>query len=739
MQSTVSLSQIHVGSEQHWALRKTVVLVMYEKTAAKIAPKAMKVSEGTTRLSCQTPHIQTAVPNAVWGFDPLELLARTVFPNHDHEKLLRVSKAARMASESQSPFYSNYDTYPYLRNSAGIDKQSKNTHFEIPSSGGRQTPSSWSVSGTIGVCHNSEGSTNVKTVKSTPEWSRQMGLSPSPPPIVKKVYLMENLPSQDKCCKLPNDSQMLKSLVVTNGSRHGNKVSPVRIDGVPQNLHQHHRPTSAQSGGVRPTSRSSVQQMTPVIVSELSPTQQLNIVQLARSAAALIIQSCYRGWSIRRKYLLVAHARLSIISHSEATKELQDLPGVDDFTEQEMLWARYLRYCSYFDKRQIIHPEYSQFCAAYIQSIWRRFVVRRAWCEVRTMTDEKLIELHSRHIYDGFDMHASHERVTQRTKSLRLKYKEYGDATIEHGDPKQLLKFINPKEAQYVEDGVGAHIRFRLGGEVSKHCYYVSTHSRQSSTISVIIASPVKRPFHHVKTVRHQDILRRRKERKMNWMRHMYHQGVQILHPVANKNECNKSSMAHALDPDLLHPTDLNARVETSTKIPTSPHTINTYMGIDHLHNLGDLNDEVDIDRIVNELDCEHPDFLIKWTRALDFESYQENWTMLATTQARRKRVSSNSALKAHVYQESLSMPFIDQPQQEMPSHVLTQEEIPHIHFGDSIDRKRPTNKTSKFQPLPPLPSRETQRQRPGSGSSQGSDRSVKDMLLSDHDILKEF
>ncbi|KAH9268250.1 hypothetical protein BASA84_000314 [Batrachochytrium salamandrivorans] len=789
MQSTVSLSQIHVGSEQHWALRKTVVLVMYEKTAAKIAPKAMKVSEGATRLSCQTPHIQTAVPNAVWGFDPLELLARTVFPNHDHEKLLRVSKAARMASESQSPFYSNYDTYPYLRlavknlpldllndvkpyrisqsnhnpihnttnlqNSAGIDKQSKNTHFEIPSSGGRQTPSSWSVSGTIGICHNSEGSTNVKTVKSTPEWSRQMGLSPSPPPIVKKVYLMENLPSQDKCCKLPNDSQMLKSLVVTNGSRHGNKVSPVRIDGVPQNLHQHHRPTSAQSGGVRPTSRSSVQQMTPVIVSELSPTQQLNIVQLARSAAALIIQSCYRGWSIRRKYLLVAHARLSIISHSEATKELQDLPGVDDFTEQEMLWARYLRYCSYFDKRQIIHPEYSQFCAAYIQSIWRRFVVRRAWCEVRTMIDRRKInratlEAHIRRIRyarkpragdPAYEISAIKiQRIWRRYYNIRI-YSFYRDLIkySEHGDPKQLLKFINPKEAQYVEDGVGAHIRFRLGGEVSKHCYYVSTHSRQSSTISVIIASPVKRPFHHVKTVRHQDILRRRKERKMNWMRHMYHQGVQILHPVANKNECNKSSMAHALDPDLLHPTDLNARVETSTKIPTSPHTINTYMGIDHLHNLGDLNDEVDIDRIVNELDCEHPDFLIKWTRALDFESYQENWTMLATTQARRKRVSSNSALKAHVYQESLSMPFIDQPQQEMPSHVLTQEEIPHIHFGDSIDRKRPTNKTSKFQPLPPLPSRETQRQRPGSGSSQGSDRSVKDMLLSDHDILKEF
>ncbi|KAH6578467.1 hypothetical protein BASA61_000225 [Batrachochytrium salamandrivorans] len=852
MQSTVSLSQIHVGSEQHWALRKTVVLVMYEKTAAKIAPKAMKVSEGTTRLSCQTPHIQTAVPNAVWGFDPLELLARTVFPNHDHEKLLRVSKAARMASESQSPFYSNYDTYPYLRlavknlpldllndvkpyrisqsnhnpihnttnlqNSAGIDKQSKNTHFEIPSSGGRQTPSSWSVSGTIGVCHNSEGSTNVKTVKSTPEWSRQMGLSPSPPPIVKKVYLMENLPSQDKCCKLPNDSQMLKSLVVTNGSRHGNKVSPVRIDGVPQNLHQHHRPTSAQSGGVRPTSRSSVQQMTPVIVSELSPTQQLNIVQLARSAAALIIQSCYRGWSIRRKYLLVAHARLSIISHSEATKELQDLPGVDDFTEQEMLWARYLRYCSYFDKRQIIHPEYSQFCAAYIQSIWRRFVVRRAWCEVRTMIDRRKInratlEAHIRRIRyarkpragdPAYEISAIKiQRIWRRYYNIRI-YSFYRDLIkySEHGDPKQLLKFINPKEAQYVEDGVGAHIRFRLGGHTFPPVIYYKVFVHQSiidmnafsprnyteektkqllprqrfnkaytltapcesdtwyhrfennewrpvsettwgnncmHLHSVIIASPVKRPFHHVKTVRHQDILRRRKERKMNWMRHMYHQGVQILHPVANKNECNKSSMAHALDPDLLHPTDLNARVETSTKIPTSPHTINTYMGIDHLHNLGDLNDEVDIDRIVNELDCEHPDFLIKWTRALDFESYQENWTMLATTQARRKRVSSNSALKAHVYQESLSMPFIDQPQQEMPSHVLTQEEIPHIHFGDSIDRKRPTNKTSKFQPLPPLPSRETQRQRPGSGSSQGSDRSVKDMLLSDHDILKEF
>ncbi|KAH9254310.1 heat shock protein 60, mitochondrial [Batrachochytrium salamandrivorans] len=215
--------------------------------------------------------------------------------------------------------------------------------------------------------------------------------------------------------------------------------------------------------------------------------------------------------------------------------------------------------------------------------------------------------------------------ITKVLMAMPLSRIEY--QSCEHGDPKQLLKFINPKEAQYVEDGVGAHIRFRLGGHTFPPVIYYKVFVHQSiidmnafsprnyteektkqllprqrfnkaytltapcesdtwyhrfennewrpvsettwgnncmHLHSVIIASPVKRPFHHVKTVRHQDILRRRKER--------------------------------------------------------------------------DLNDEVDIDRIVNELDCEHPDFLIKWTRALDFESYQENWTMLATTQARRKR-----------------------------------------------------------------------------------------------------
>ncbi len=37
----------------------------------------------------------------------------------------------------------------------------------------------------------------------------------------------------------------------------------------------------------------------------------------------------------------------------------------------------------------------------------------------------------------------------------------------EKGDPFQMLKFINPREAQLIDKSQGLHIRFRLGGVIS--------------------------------------------------------------------------------------------------------------------------------------------------------------------------------------------------------------------------------------------------------------------------------
>ena len=34
----------------------------------------------------------------------------------------------------------------------------------------------------------------------------------------------------------------------------------------------------------------------------------------------------------------------------------------------------------------------------------------------------------------------------------------------ENADPKQLMRYINPKEAQLMDGAHGLHIRFRLGG-----------------------------------------------------------------------------------------------------------------------------------------------------------------------------------------------------------------------------------------------------------------------------------
>lgn len=47
-------------------------------------------------------------------------------------------------------------------------------------------------------------------------------------------------------------------------------------------------------------------------------------------------------------------------------------------------------------------------------------------------------------------------------------YRYYRDqiAFKEKGDPKDILRTINPREAQLMEAAAGLHVRFRLGGSV---------------------------------------------------------------------------------------------------------------------------------------------------------------------------------------------------------------------------------------------------------------------------------
>ncbi|KAJ3086148.1 hypothetical protein HK102_013470 [Quaeritorhiza haematococci] len=157
--------------------------------------------------------------------------------------------------------------------------------------------------------------------------------------------------------------------------------------------------------------------------------------QLARTAAAVMIQSAWRGTVVRRKYLQVMKPRLSIASAMGSSEDgfageegeevgeswkgwkWNGLPPVQDLSVQERLILHYKDYSSTFERAYTLAhtvnkkskphrheqrrqqqqqqqpkqhriwpplpPDFSQFCAAYIQATWRGFVMRRMYGEIR--------------------------------------------------------------------------------------------------------------------------------------------------------------------------------------------------------------------------------------------------------------------------------------------------------------------------------------------------------------------
>jgi hypothetical protein len=67
-----------------------------------------------------------------------------------------------------------------------------------------------------------------------------------------------------------------------------------------------------------------------IAVQKASKIQQ---EQLARSAACLMIQSCFRGWATRKRYILIITALLSVRTHRDDMID-DALPKVKDVKVQ---------------------------------------------------------------------------------------------------------------------------------------------------------------------------------------------------------------------------------------------------------------------------------------------------------------------------------------------------------------------------------------------------------------------
>ncbi|XP_066438186.1 protein MFI isoform X1 [Eleutherodactylus coqui] len=216
------------------------------------------------------------------------------------------------------------------------------------------------------------------------------------------------------------------------------------------------------------------------------------------------------------------------------------------------------------------------------------------------------------------------------------------------GDPRLMLKCINPCEAGLIDAASGVHVRFRLGGtKFPPNIYYkLFTHQpivdmcanspkdytkqsvkqllprqihnhgvipeqdrngwytrvenngwrrltlRLPGTLDEVTAADNKRlPFSHSKLQRKQEVLKKQKQRKIDWMRKMYYEGR--LH-------------AQTTDPD--------------TAVLVQRATEGVIQSVEQ-HGI-----EAVLDWEVDEL--------LNWTNALNYDEYISDWKAIGTSKS---------------------------------------------------------------------------------------------------------
>ncbi|KAJ3188239.1 hypothetical protein HDU85_005389 [Gaertneriomyces sp. JEL0708] len=215
--------------------------------------------------------------------------------------------------------------------------------------------------------------------------------------------------------------------------------------------------------------------------------------QLARMAAAVTIQAAFRGWRTRQKYIAVICSQLTWRTHRLSPPDVgvygglpfqRELPDITltALHVQERLIRRYHRYCDVVERLHeynILPPTFPDFAAAYIQSVWRMWIVRRNWLKfqrIRSGESTEAEEARKAMLWKvraasrqyGSSRHEAAIRIQRMWKSYyNLKiYRFYRDLIKYRlrGHPGKILRFINPQESRLMDPAMAIHVRFRLGG-----------------------------------------------------------------------------------------------------------------------------------------------------------------------------------------------------------------------------------------------------------------------------------
>jgi len=350
-------------------------------------------------------------------------------------------------------------------------------------------------------------------------------------------------------------------------------------------------------------------------------------------------------------------SRLSIRLHSSISKQKSKIAlcyesyYVDAIQEQKI------------DKERLL--TFQGYCALAIQAWWRHRVSQKKEERQEAKASVAVIKKQSSNL--SIDDASNIIQKTWR-RHIDLQVFKYYKKLINFqnkGDPQFILKCINPKESELLDNAAGVHIRFRLGGikfppsiyyKIYSHInvadigsfaprYYTHQQSKQlpgkfihnnggletianqeeiewykrcenngwrpvnqrlsrfltDDTISYN-TSQKKINYHHEKLVRQQDVASRKKEKKLNWMRKMYSLGVLKVRSTE----------------------DVNVKELVNT---AAESIFNTMKDENSVENIEDWE--------VNEL--------LQWTQGLNFDNYSLDWWQEGTTHIQTSKVGKDN------------------------------------------------------------------------------------------------
>ncbi|TPX56416.1 hypothetical protein PhCBS80983_g04549 [Powellomyces hirtus] len=434
--------------------------------------------------------------------------------------------------------------------------------------------------------------------------------------------------------------------------------------------------------------------------------------QLARLAATLTLQALYRAWQTRRKYIAVLYGHLSIATHRLDPPDIGvglgaayqlALPPVDpqSLSIQEKVLRRYYTYCFWLEKRDRhgFPPTFPEFAAAYIQALWRMWAVRKSWLKFKQNvlgqegTSVGAAGARKEMLWKARKQAGQATTWGEAALKMQRAWRSYYNRKIYRfhrdlikfrlrGEPRKLLKFINPQEADLMDASMGIHVRFRLGGAsfppsifykvfvhkslIDMNAFsprdYTSPESKQPLPVDLFdkTGSLVKpeafsgwycrienngwRPvsdkifddapdktseasriiaYHHVKLKRRQELERAKRARKLQWMRKMYQEGRRMIHAAASRAE------AEATTPHTLRSDDVDDDLQQGPLQSSKPSVHSVMIQRHGSRSIPTPPPEEYITSLETDMD---PEVLIKWTRALDFEEYFNDWVCMATS-----------------------------------------------------------------------------------------------------------